>query len=65
MQHVSGASESLFRALMVIARYLRDTSSYAITYGDATRTAFREFMLKHSGDMPATKMHGCGGNVCT
>ena len=48
MQHVSGASESLFRALIVIVRYVRDTSDYAITYGATIRQPFRDYLVKHS-----------------
>ena len=33
---------------MVVVRYVRDTSDYAITYGATVRPSFRDFLVKHS-----------------
>ena len=33
---------------MVVVRYVRDTSDYAITYGAIARPSFRDFLVKHS-----------------
>ena len=54
MQHVARASEEVYQALLHIARYLNNTSTYAIHYCPHTPLTFARNITEHCGSIASS-----------